>query len=191
MTYKSYTDIRLLSDPEVPLWDRMGRVWHMTHVASARLNLRFAVSFPGWMSSGFTLGETLRVFCSNSDDSKALLSSLESASGYANLVKTAKISTLNAAPDQYEAYLMHRLPSGISKSGLISREVKIELQDKAKARRIVQQQHLPFVRMRSSSGNLFRLVVERISANPHQAGRPNGYGLSRITQVVALPVLLP
>jgi hypothetical protein len=113
---------------------------------------------------------------------------LEKVPAFEDLATGSRIRKVERA-DSYEAFLMHRIPSGVSKAGPIPIEVKRSMRDKALERRIAQQQHLPFVRMRSSTGNGFRLVIERIAASPDQTDDPNGYGLSRSTQIVALPVV--
>lgn len=194
-TYCTYFDLRLRPDPEVPAWDRLGRVLRIVHVAGANTGTPsgtpFAIAFPDYMLEGFSLGQRLRVFTQDTQGAEALYDGIEQAPMAADLAEGSRVRRAPQGVAEFEAYRMHRIPSGTSKGGAIAPEVKRELQAQARLRRLEQQQQqgLPFLRMRSSTGHGFRLVIERIRADPAQQGKPNGYGLSRQTQIVALPVL--
>jgi CRISPR-associated endoribonuclease Cas6/Csy4 subtype I-F len=189
MTYRTYFDLTLQPDPEIPAWDRMAALWRDVHRASAKSKTPFAVAFPGWMGEGFTLGQTLRVFARGEAGANAIYDVLKSHPQWGDLATGSPVKTA-ASSAAYEAYRMHRLPSGVSKTRrTVPMDVAQALQSKARERRLAQQTAYPFVVMRSSSGHKFRLVVERIAASADQCAEPNGYGLSRATQIVALPVL--
>lgn len=185
----SYFNLKPIPDSDIPLWDSLGQIWRETHRAGSRVGIAFAVAFPEWMNEGFSLGGTLRVFTANNDQSNQLCDVIDS------ILNDVEISRIREVPSdinklQWEAYRMHRLPGPVSRNRkTVPLDVAIGLLRSARERRIAQQQSLPFVRMRSSSGNLFRLVIERIAADPSQQGQPNGYGLSRASQITALPVL--
>ncbi|MDA8390732.1 MAG: type I-F CRISPR-associated endoribonuclease Cas6/Csy4 [Gammaproteobacteria bacterium] len=194
MAYTTYFDLSLRpgqADPdEAPAWDRLGRVWRIIHVAGRQAGAPFAVAFPGWMRDGFGLGPTLRVFVEDGGVADRLYDAIERAPGIGALVNGSRVRIVPEAPQSFEAYLMHRISSGISKTRkTIPTDVQQTLRESARLRRLTQQKGLPFVRMRSSTGHGFRLVVERIAAAGDAKGVPNGYGLSRTTQVVALPVV--
>ncbi len=189
MPFDTYFDLRLRPEPDIPSWDRLGRLWHLVHAAGARSETAFAVAFPQWMRNGFGFGDILRVFTTDSARAEALYDALEQMPQAPDLAEGSRVRRAHPS-DAFEAFLMHRIPSGISKHRkTVSLERAQALHQESLRRRIAQQQQLPFVRMRSSSGNAFRLVVERIVANPDQQGAPNGYGLSRASQIVALPVV--
>jgi hypothetical protein len=142
------------------------------------------------MREGFGLGPTLRVFVQDAGSAERLYDTIERAPGIGDLVTGSRIRTVQGTPQSFEAYLMHRIPSGVSKTRkTIPANVQQALRESARLRRLTQQQGLPFVRMRSSTGHGFRLVIERIAAAADIGGTPNGYGLSRTTQLVALPVV--
>lgn len=194
MTYTAYFDLTLRSGQggpdEAPAWDRLGRVWRLVHGVSRKQDISFAVAFPYWMQEGFTLGPVLRIFMRDRESAERMYDAIEQAPGIVDLVTGSRIRRAPEAPAAFEAYIMHRIPSGISKvRKTIPAEVQEILRAAARQRRLTQQQGLPFVRMRSSTGNLFRLVIDRLSAPPDAQGVPNGYGLSRPTQIVALPVM--
>ena len=184
-SYDTYFDLTLKEDDDIPHWDVAGLVWRMVHVAGATTQTPFAVAFPSWMSNGFTLGNTLRVFTQGEAASEALYDALEKAPRISDFAQGGRVRRANGATS-FEAYLMRRIPSGIR--GDTNREARMEMQAQARRRRLAQQQHLPFVRMRTSSGKLFRLVIERVAATGQEQGRPNGYGLSRASQIAPLPV---
>lgn len=183
-----YLDIRLARQLDVPGWEIVGRVWHLVHRVAARCRIPFAVAFPNYMKNGYGLGEVLRVFVETKEDGDALREGLL-ATDCMDYGTVGRIEGVSGMVERYEAYLMHRIPSGISNRDDPTATRRLELQNQAKRRRLAQQAGLPFVRMRSSSGNRFRLVFERIAVSREQSGSPNGYGLSRAKQIVALPVL--
>ncbi len=188
MSFSTYFDLRLRPDLEVPDWDRLGRLVRIVHVAGAQTATPFAIAFPDYMREGFTLGQRLRVFTQKVQGAEALYDGIERVPMAVDLAEGSRVRRAPQDAAGFEAYLMHRLPSGPSKAGAIAPEVKRELQAQARLRRLAQQQALPFLRMRSSTGHGFKLVIERIRAAASDKGLPNGYGLSRQTQIVALPV---
>lgn len=194
MAYTTYFDLTMRpgqgGPDEAPSWDRLGRIWRITHGASRNIGVPFAVAFPHWMRDGFSLGAILRVFVQDAESAEHLYAALEQVPGITDLAKGSCVRHVSGIPHIFEAYLMRRIPSGISKARkTVSADTQRLLHDKARLRRLAQQQGLPFVRMRSSTGHGFRLVVERIAASVDAQGAPNGYGLSRATQIVALPVV--
>jgi len=189
MAYRTYFDLTLQPDPEIAAWDRMGALWREVHRASAKSKTPFAVAFPGWMREGFTLGQTLRVFTLGETAANTIYDVLEQRPQWCDLATGSRVKSV-AASVPFEAYRMHRLPSGVAKARRnVPLDVAQALQAQARERRIAQQTVYPFVVMRSSSGHKFRLVIERIAASAEKSGEPNSYGLSRATQTVALPVL--
>lgn len=184
MKFSAYFDAVALADAELAPWDQLGRVLKLMHGASAASKNPFAIAFPDWMEKGFTLGKRLRVFTLDRDAGEAMQEALPP-----EVEDWCVCSRVRPAPatDHYTAYLMHRIPSGISRPNAPDAERWRGLQAQARDRRIAQQRSLPFLTMRSSKGHKFRLVIERIEASADAGGRPNGYGLSRSTQIVALP----
>ncbi len=189
MPFDTYFDLTIRPDPDIPSWDCLGQVWRMVHGASAASGVEFAVAFPEWMRDGFTLGKMLRIFTQGSPNSERLYDAIERAPRITEFASGSRVRSVKGAT-AFEAYMMRRIPSGVSKTvKSLPLDVKVALQDGARMRRLARQQSLPFVRMRSSTGRGFRLVIDRVAASPDQQGRPNGYGLSRMTQIVALPVV--
>lgn len=186
MKFGAYFDAVALADAELAPWVQLGRILKLMHGASAATRHPFAIAFPDWMEQGFTLGKRLRVFTLDREAGEGLQDALSPE------VEDWCVSTrVRTAPatDHYVAYLMHRIPSGISRPDAPDAQHRRELQAQARSRRIAQQQALPFLTMRSSKGHKFRLVIERVTASADASGKPNGYGLSRASQIVALPHL--
>jgi CRISPR-associated endoribonuclease Cas6/Csy4 subtype I-F len=190
MTYRTYFDLKLRPDPEIPSWDRLGALWRLVHQAGAKSQAPFAVAFPGWMVEGFTLGPVFRVFTRSEAQANTLYDALDANPRCADLAEGARVKSAPAGSISFEAYRMHRLPSGVSKDRrTVPLDIAQALQVQARERRLAQQTAHPFVIMRSSTGHKFLLVVERMAAQADALGEPNGYGLSRATQIVALPVV--
>lgn len=194
MKFNTYFDLSLLADEEISAWDGLGRVLRLIHQSSAATGLPFAVDFPDWSSErdkgerGCVLGNRLRVFTTSEDAATALYATKRAdLQSWCRSNKQGLVVLTAPATDHYTAYIMHRIPSGISRPNAPDAERWRGLQAQARERRIAQQRSLPFLTMRSSKGHKFRLVIERIEASADAGGRPNGYGLSRSTQIVALP----
>jgi len=188
--FRSYFNLQLKPSQDIPQWDVLGRAWREIHRAGARYDIPFAVAFPDWMKNGFTTGNTLRVFTIDEEQATRLCDAAEPVLEKEDVGMISRIRVVPSDVSAWEAYRMHRLSGPVSKNRKsIAPEIAAELRNRARERQIIQQKSLPFVRMRSSKGHGFKLVVERIAANPSQQGRPNGYGLSRASQIIALPVL--
>lgn len=165
-----------------------GAIWRAVHGLAAHLRIPFAIAFPDVSNDPPGLGERLRLFGEGEAAIRTLRDAWMSAPGYQD---GASASALHPAPvtPAFEAYFMRRLPSAPSHaSKTISLATRTALQDAARERRRIEQVDLPFAWMTSSSGRTFRLVVERLPVTPGHCGLPNGYGLSRATEVLALPV---
>lgn len=190
--YKAYFNVSIKPDEHdgTPQAVLLGAAWHHVHQAAVRELIPFAVAFPDWMTKGFTMGNRIRVFTTDSLEADKLLNALGSIHGHQDIAQETMVYRVQDAAFHYEAYLMRRLPSGVSKNRkTVAIEQAKALQESARMRRMAEQRGLPFVWMRSSTGNQFKLVVERVIVDGETSGRPNGYGLSRSTQIIGLPVL--
>ncbi|WP_031574711.1 type I-F CRISPR-associated endoribonuclease Cas6/Csy4 [Acidithiobacillus thiooxidans] len=175
---------------EMPQAVLLGAAWHHLHQAAARAKIPFAVAFPDWMNKGFTMGNRIRVFTEDRPKAEGIVEALQRIPGYQDIADETRVYGVREGASRREAFLMRRLPSGVSKNRkTIPLEMAKELQDRARVRRMAEQRGLPFVWMRSSTGNKFKLVVERLGVEGDASGQPNGYGLSRSTQIIGLPVI--
>ena len=189
MTYSTYFDLTLHEYPEIPLWDTLSRVWRIVHVAGASTQQTFAIAFPKKMEKGFSLGTVVRIFTTSEEAANAIYDSIEAAPGIDDLLSKSRIRHVDTANiTGYEAYTMKRIAGKLS-NALANDPARAEQQAQRILRQKSQQQHLPFVRMRTSKGLLFKLVIEHAFVHPESTGLPNGYGLSRKHDVAALPVL--
>lgn len=177
--YVTFFDLVLLPRPEIPKERRLARMLRVTHVAGAKLGIRFAIAFPEWTSHPIGLGETLRVFAESRDLAARLLADMQSAQ---TIDRFARETEIRDAPetDQFEAYLKRRIYS----------ENPRRTREAFNGNRLAWRR-LPFLWMRSSSGLEFKLLIERIEASPEQCGTPNSYGLSPAANPVALPIVAP
>lgn len=199
---KNYFDIQLLSTPRnvdtttgpSHASHRLGTLWKSVHRLSAHHHIPFAVAFPHWMQKrgapGF--GDVLRIFTETRDGGIKIHDNLMAEGD-----DHCTLSPLSPVPPDeaiqgWEAFLMLRLPSGVSKTrkNIPMDQAKV-LQKKAWERRVLDLKDKPYVLMTaSSSGQCFRLTVDRqMLTGTSSGGEPNGYGLSRATQTIALPCL--
>lgn len=190
MICKHYFDLRLRpSSDDIPTWDRFGRILRAVHVAGVHSGTPFAIDFPRSMSEGFTLGDTLRVFVESTSGADKVCDSLDGVDWFADEVEGSRIKVVGS-PKAYSALVHHSIPGGVLKPrDGFSMEAQAQRRAATKAERYARTAHLPYLKIRSSSNKVFNLRLERISATSDQMGSPNGYGVSRPSQIIALPVL--
>ncbi|WP_172437718.1 type I-F CRISPR-associated endoribonuclease Cas6/Csy4 [Acidithiobacillus marinus] len=200
---KNYFDIQLLSAPRNTetttgpshASHRLGALWKSVHRLSAHHHIPFAVAFPHWMQKrgapGF--GDVLRIFTETPESGTKMHDNLMSESDYSCVLSPVFHAPPDEAIQGWEAFMMLRLPSGVSKTRKsIPLDQAIALQKQAWERRALDLKGKPYVlMMASSSGQRFRLTVDRqvLTGTSSGGGEPNGYGLSRATQTIALPCL--
>lgn len=201
MQPKSYFDILLLSGPTAPgarpshASHCLGSLWRSVHRLSAHRHIPFAAAFPHWMQKrgapGF--GDVFRIFTETLEGCAEIRDNLmEDSDDRYGLSPVSHVPSAESI-QTWEAFLMLRLPSGVSKTRKnIPMDQAEALQKKAWERRVLGLKNKPYVLMTtSSSGQHFRLIVDRqmLARESLGSGTPNGYGLSRATQTIALPVL--
>lgn len=186
-SYKTYFDLSIIKDAEIAQPVLMGVAWRYVHQASVKASVPFAVAFPKREEGGFSLGGKLRIFTQDMAGSERLYDEIELRTGLTNIASLSRIYTAKDV-NVFEAYMMKRIPSGVLKTHTNLEQEKI-VQARAKLRRMAEQRSLPYVWMQSSTSNKFKLVIERVTVSADNKGKPNGYGLSRLSQIIALPVL--
>jgi CRISPR-associated endoribonuclease Cas6/Csy4 subtype I-F len=179
MVPQAYFDLELRRVEGTPAPVALAAVWRKVHQAAAAAHIPFVVAFPRY-GDGPTLGDVMRVFCESIDAAGELIDACGTRLDDAAVVRRPK--AVPADIQRHEAYLMRRITG---------RKHRPEMQagmEALRARQIALQADMPFAWMRSSTGLGYKLVVERVPATPAQHAAPNGYGLSRRSAVVAVPV---
>lgn len=190
MICSSYFDLKLRpSADDITNWDRFGRLIRALHVGATQTNVKFAIDFPEWMREGFSLGDRIRVFGSESNSLNQLYDSIEACSWFEDEVESGRIRTVKEVKG-YHALLHHSFGGGVIKDrkGIGLDKIR-ETQAQRKMAFMAKAQSLPYIKILSSTGKQFCLRLERIHATQSDTGEPNGYGVSRPTQIIALPVL--
>lgn len=203
----AFMDLHAVPGDDLPFRVAAGAALRIIHGASARTGVRFAIAFPGYGAdrpgAGATpldgdrkiIGSKLRVFASGTDALQVLMASDGALARLKAFCVAGTVLPVDpAAVRGHEAYILRRLPSGISKKRKsISEDRQREMREAHRAKLKARQRGLPFLPMRSSGGAVFSLTFERVSVTPGEAeamrdGEANGYGLSRSESIVALPV---
>jgi CRISPR-associated endoribonuclease Cas6/Csy4 subtype I-F len=177
----------------------LSQAWRQLHTRAARHeHVVFAVDFPGVQdlgsAKGFALGRTLRAFTEEREAADSLADALDRLlDANTHLVHRTRAALAPQAAGQpgWRIWNMQRL------SGLrLPAATPLQERQAAMARRfeLVEQQRarqaqLPFVWMRSSTGQVFKLVLAQQTTEIAAFGEPNGYGLSRKSQQVSVPVV--
>lgn len=179
----------------------LSQAWRQLHTrASRHEHVAFAVDFPEIVAQqpgaarDFPLGSTLRAFTEEREAADALADALDhllDASTHHVRRTRAALAPADSAKLGWRIWHMQRL-SGMR----LPASTPVQERQAALARRfaLVEQQRarqasLPFVWMRSSTGQVFKLVLEHELTSIPAFGEPNGYGLSRKSQQVSVPAV--
>lgn len=205
---QAYFDLQFpgLSFGSMSLNTPISRLWRLVHQVSAHQQIPFAVAFPEMRERKSGFGQKMRIFVRTLDNAEILADRMRDALSHRAdhipgvlLMDGVEVLSSASAYSAWEAYFMVRIPSGVSRHRKnIPLDRANALRAQAMDRRLadIRKKGLPSVQMASSSssGNVFRLTVER-RVLTEQDGiysgeqQPNGYGLSRATQIIALPVI--
>lgn len=195
--YDHYFEITVNAEKTNPYLRKgslVGIAWRQVHQAAARASIPFAVSLPDFQLAFRSVGQRLRIFTEGAAGAEKILAGIRDLPGAETHLTFGAVTAVDLQKSHaYEAYFMQRLPHSPSKKRkTIPWEEAVEFQKRAAERRMAEQRHLPFVWMESSTGRTFKLVIERkvaLYGEPPELGQPNGYGLSRKSQVVSLPII--
>jgi CRISPR-associated endoribonuclease Cas6/Csy4 subtype I-F len=189
MKLTAYLDIIARSGGEVTLHDVLSFIVQQLHYAS-RFG-KIALAFPN-MGKKPGLGDFVRAFAEDIETLNRVsdfLADNPRVDEYAIVRRPKQIPNGIA---EYECFSYFRVSHGLSeprRARLGERaEVlqKINMKCRENCRQLLDE--LPFVTLYSSTTkSQFRLHVRRSSCK-YSEGEPNGYGLSRKSQVVAIPV---
>jgi len=189
MKLTTYIDIIARPGGEVTLHDVMSFLVQQLHHASRHGKL--ALAFPN-MGKKPGLGDFVRVFSEDIETLNRLSDFLEKNPRVDEYAIVRRPKTVPGGIAEYECYSYFRLSHGLSKARrarLGERgELLQQLNMNGREKRRLLLDGLPFVTLYSSTTkSQFRLHVRR-SPCAYSEGEPNGYGLSRKSQVLAIPV---
>ncbi len=194
MLAKKYIDLDItLPNEECNYYDQISNIWRKTHQIMGVNKISFAVDFPNYnIKTDFydndnkcLFGNLFRIWFDEIDSEQDKIENILKA----NLHNFAKIDCVmenNKTTKNYKAFIMRRIASNVPRHRR-SEQKWVDSQIERRSRQKIEQINFPFIRMRSSSGNLFKLVVEKINVDKDINGDPNGYGLSRKTQIISIP----
>ena len=169
---------------------RMGMFWRVLHAICANRSIAFAMGFPEYQLVDNVLGRTLRVYFESREQAQEVAEALDASGKFPDVV-IEFIRTISEAEKSgpQAVYFMRRIPGKPSvKPGQEGYEEAASRQERHRRRARTLQAGLPYLFMRSSQGHEFRLVVERVDVEQPAEGTPNGYGLSRRSSVVTVPI---
>lgn len=167
--------------------DALGKVWRIAHGCANAAQTPMAVAFPHYVE-GRSLGDVLRLFAPSDDKADALARHIGEA--HCTLIDDMSRTEYAAQAPVHMAFFMERMPSRLPER-LAGDKDWVKRRDEIRQRATQRQREYPFAAMQSSTGHQFLLKVRREIVQPQaQDGVPNAYGLSRKTQVIALPMAI-
>jgi CRISPR-associated endonuclease Csy4 len=191
---KSYQEITLIEQPEIPLnaiWEKLFIQMHLALVESKdpEGNAVAALSFPDYRQlskdNAFPLGAKLRVFAKNSDD----LQSLNLDKHLNRLKDYCHWTSIKDVPSVEKYAVFNRLNLHSNVERLARRRAKrkggsIEEALKHFEGFKEQRSDLPFINLRSlSKGESFKIFIERELKDTPMEGVFSCYGLSKTATV--------
>lgn len=182
MKCSKYFDAVLVDSP-LPCYQRLGVLMRRMHQTGVAKNVRFAVDFPMWMKTG-TPGAKVRVFFESDAGAESFKSGLETAVDD-DEVMTGSIKTVSEALIKgWVNVIRVREPNKVKPTDNPERDAQNN--ERYMTRLNASKRH-PSLPILSSSGDLMRLLIERVTAD-ESVGEPNSYGLSRQIGRVRVPV---
>lgn len=182
-----YFDLYLKSGDLRSTRDAMGKAWRIAHGCANAVQTQMAVAFPHYVE-GRSLGDVLRVFTPSEEKADALARHIGDA--HCTLIDDMSLTECASQAPITMAFFMERMPSNLPER-LSGDKGWVKHRDELRQRALQRQREYPFAPMQSSTGHQFLLKVRReiVQSQAHN-GVPNAYGLSRKTQVIALPMVI-
>lgn len=192
---KWYQDITLLPDAEANLGFLWHKVYQQIHLALADNKIAesqsaVAVSFPGYGSKQFPLGDKLRLFAGT----QAQLEKMNINQWLSRLTDYTHVKPVKSAPEvinQHACFHRKQFKSNLLKEAARRAQYKGETLEVALAHfaHYEKESALPYINMTSlsmednNSPRNFKLFVARELFDEPQAGPFNCYGLSKTATV--------
>jgi CRISPR-associated endoribonuclease Cas6/Csy4 subtype I-F len=189
MKLAAYLDVIARPGGEVTLHDVMSFIVQQLHHASN--HGKIALAFPN-MREKHGVGDFVRVFAENIETLNDISDSLIANPRMDEYAAIRRAKPVPSGITRYESFAVFRLPHKLSEKRRASLgergELRQRINDKCRENRRATLHKLPFVTLYSSTTkSQFRLHVQRSSCT-YSEGEPNGYGLSRKSQILAVPV---
>jgi len=187
---KYYLDITLLPDAEANLGFLWQKVYQQIHIALVENKIAenqsaIAVSFPKYGDKEFPLGNTLRLLTKD----KSQLEKLNVEKWLSRLADYSHLKSIKTVPANVDEFVcFKRVQFATNPERLARRRAKRKSESLENALAHYagfkdQHSKLPFVSMKSSKGNSFRLFVKQEIGHGQEQGAFNCYGLSQTATV--------
>ena len=194
---KHYQDITLLPDAEASLGFLWHKVYQKIHLALVENKITenhsaVAISFPGYGTKQYPLGDKLRLFA----DSQAQLEKLDINQWLSRLTDYCHIKSIQSVPNvsKYVCFRRKHVKSALKKTGNLASHLNKSFEEVLKFRKENDLYHdcqLPFIHLVSQDKdehkkgeiNRFRLFIEQSFHDSPQQGVFNCYGLSKTATV--------
>ncbi len=187
---KSYLDITLLPNEEIPLYFLWGKLYQQLHLAFVEVKneqdkVNIGVSFPQYQET--YLGCKLRLFAENESD----LVDLNLNKWLSRLLDYVHITSIKAVPEQVHEYAkfyrINKRKSNDEKAESTAKRLSITYEQALEKLqgRSEELSNAPFIHMKSlGSGEQFRLLVGKLEVEKVEH-KPlfNTYGLSSSSPV--------
>lgn len=184
MKLASYFDV-VLVDSLDSYYGRLALLIRRIHQTGVAQSVQFALDFPLWMKNG-TPGAKVRVFFCTKDQAESFKSGLDSAVNDDEVMTGSVKSVDESAIKGWVNVVRLREPKKIK---LTDDPEKNAEMNNLYAMRIANSKRFPSLPVRSSSGHLMPILIDRLPADEVMTGEPSGYGLSGKMNRVRVPVL--
>lgn len=181
---------RPITETDMPIYTRISKLFsHLHH--NIRDGKKLAVAFPEMFRQP-GVGNLIRFFGESEKDVTETLEYF--ANDMPNFELIADFSPVKNIEDNdikgYEYYAKFRIPCKKNSKKFSKDPDAQRKQLELRKKRIAQSQALPFVNVSSkSTERRFKLFIEKGVCSKDYFGEPDGYGLSRKNNIIALPTI--
>ncbi len=188
---KYYQEISLLPDADIGVYFLWQKLYQQIHLALVENKIAenasaIGVGFPEYDAGKFSMGTKLRLFAEEEKD----LAQINCEYRLKRLDDYTHIRSIRAVPDKISGYVCFRhIKLKGNKEKLARRRAKRKGETLQQALAYFasyeeERSRLPYINMNSqTTGNRFRLFIEKKAMEEPQIGPFSCYGLSKITTV--------
>lgn len=181
----------------------LSKAVHVVHGVAANGKFEFASAFPNARTDivKHHPGTVLRIFTQTREQCEVIADGIEASEALAGYLQVGRIRAVPPELPQSVEYRLFRMGSRkaynatqgkIGKSGIAWKEPTRVPAGERWSNRLKAAESLPYLRMRSSTGNEFsiRFTPEVVDGLCSEECSPNGYGFSTATKPFRLPLIV-
>ena len=188
---KYYINILLKPNADISLNFLWGKVYQQIHIGLVEIQdenniVPVGVSFPGYLSKGYPLGQDLRLFAVDRETLEKFNIKfwLKRLSNYVQISEIMEVPTDIKTYSCFRRHQVHTNRNRLARRRAKRHDISIEQAMKDLESFEEKRTSTPYIHMLSqSTGDRFRIHIQRVIYNTPVSGGFNSYGLSNLSTV--------